>query len=56
MCINIIHHQKNHYKTWLVTLILKYICNFSYFVMYLFQQKYTSYVHVNNFLLEFFKK
>jgi hypothetical protein len=36
MYINITHHQKNHYKIPPITLILKYICNFSYFVRCIF--------------------
>jgi hypothetical protein len=51
MYINIIH-----YKTPLITLVLKYICNFSYFVTYLFEHKYISYVQVCKCLLDFIFK
>jgi hypothetical protein len=52
MYINVVHHQKIHYKTPPITLILKYIYNFSYFVMWFFWHKYTSYVEVCKCSLE----
>jgi hypothetical protein len=54
MYINIIHHKKNHYKILSITLVLKYIYKFSYFMTYLFWHKYISYVQIYKFLLEFF--
>jgi len=55
MYINIIHHQKIHYKTPPITLILKYIYNFSYSMTFFFQHKYILYVQVCKFLLVFLK-
>jgi hypothetical protein len=56
MYINIIDNKKIHYKTPPVTLVLKYIWKFSYFVTYLFQHKYISYVQIYKCLLDFLFK
>jgi hypothetical protein len=57
MYTNIIHDKKNSLQnSTSITLGLKYICNFSYFVTYLFQHKYISYVQVHKWLFEFFFK
>jgi hypothetical protein len=53
MCINITYHQKIHYKTPPITLVLKYICNFHTLWHVFFWHKYISYVQVCKFLLGF---
>jgi hypothetical protein len=56
MYINTIDHKKNHFGFPPVTLVFKYIWKISYFVMYLFQHKYISYVQICKCLLEFLFK